>query len=318
MTEKRTLSLWVGLTVLILSFGGYFGRLVSVHSQFVLVTLSFFFTACTIGIYFLAGLWRGRNQPALHWRWSFLLWGPMGYFANMIANTQSFRAFGRASETVVLNYTWPVFTVVFSRFLFSRRADNPPWLVGVVEGVSLLLGIISVVLLATKGEVREFQIYNLPGLVWGLAAGASYGLFSAFSATVSEEEQPAFLLTAILASFVFVLPFGLLERPSVSRLRPYHVGVALAMGFLVNGVSYITWTTALHRARLLKVSMAKMVAPMYLIPVLSLVVISVFLGEEKLFQTYFFLSLACSLSSSVLAQRSEEAARWLYGIFYND
>lgn len=306
MSEKRILPVLVALTVLILSFGGYIGRLISVHSQFVLVTLSFLFTAVTLGAYFLLGPHWGRKKPAFRWRWGFLVWGPMGYFANMIANTQSFRAFGRASETVILNYTWPVFTVLFSRLFFAGQEERAGWQAQLVEALALAAGMGSVFLLATEGEVGDFQIANLPGLLWGLAAGASYGAFSAFSSTVTEEEQPTFLLTAILASFAFVLPFGLSERRAVVPVSLYHVGVALAMGLLVNGISYITWTTALRRARSSRVSTPKIVAPMYLIPVLSLVIISILLGEGKIYQPYFFLSLALSLTSSILAQRSEE------------
>ncbi len=306
MVEKGRLTLLVALTVLILSCGGYIGRLISVHSQFVLVTLSFLFTGGTLGAYFLLGPRWGRKKPAFHWRWWFLLWGPMGYFTNMIANTQSFRAFGRASETVILNYTWPVFTVLFSRLFFAGQEERTGWQVQLVEALSLAAGMVSVLLLATEGEVRDFQIANLPGVVWGLGAGASYGAFSAFSSTVTEEEQPTFLLTAILVSFVFVLPFGLSERAAVAPVTLYHVMVALAMGLLVNGVSYITWTTALRWARSSRVSTPKIVAPMYLIPVLSLVIISFLLGEGKIYQPYFFLSVMLSLISSILAQTSEE------------
>jgi len=306
MSDKRLLPLLVASTVLILSFGGYTGRLISVHSQFVLVTLSFLFTGAALGAYFFLGSRWGRKQPALRWRWGFALWGPMGYFANMIANTQSFRAFGRASETVILNYTWPVFTVLFSRLLFTGQKERSGWQVRLVEGLSLAAGMASVFLLATEGEVRDFQIANLPGLLWGLAAGASYGAFSAFSSTVSEEEQPTFLLTAILTSFVFVLPFGLSERPEVAPVTLYHVGVALAMGLLVNGISYITWTTALRLARAGRVSTPKIVAPMYLIPVLSLVIISILLGEGKIYQPYFFISVVLSLASSILARTSQK------------
>ncbi len=182
-----------------------------------------------------------------------------------------------------------------------------------MEGVSLLLGMVSVVLVATEGDVAGFQIQNLPGLIWGLAAGASYGLFSAYSATISEREQPVFLLTAIGASFIFVLPLGFTERYLISSLNLYDLGVALLMGFLVNGISYITWTGALHRARRLKVSVAKIVAPMFLIPLLSLVVISIMLGEGRIWQPYFLVSLITSISGSVLAQRSEPIAGMIKG-----
>lgn len=313
MHSNRSLFLLVILTVLILSFGGYVGRLISIHSQFLLVTVSFFFTTITLGVYFLLGKSGGVVGAASRWRWGFLLWGPMGYFLNMIANTQSFRAFGRASETVILNYTWPVFTVIFSRALFSNKDESPGWEVLVVEGVSLLLGMVSVVLVATEGDVAGFQIQNLPGLIWGLVAGASYGLFSAYSATISEREQPVFLLTAIGASFIFVLPLGFTERHLISSLSLYDLGAALLMGFLVNGISYITWTGALHRARRLKVSVAKVVAPMFLIPLLSLVVISILLGEGKIWQPYFLVSLITSISGSVLAQRSESIAGMIKG-----
>jgi len=313
MRSNRSLPLLVSLTLLILSFGGFIGRLISVHSQFMLVTLSFFFTACTLGFYFLVGRGRGRPRPGIRWRWGFLFWGPMGYFMNMIANTQSFRAFGRASETVVLNYTWPVFTVLFSRTLFSDRERPPSGMAVAFEGVSLLLGLFSVTLLATEGDVTGFHITNLHGLLWGLAAGASYGLFSAFSATVTEKQQPTFLLTAIGSSLLFVLPLGLMEWELAARVSMADIGAALAMGFLVNGVSYITWTSALHRARQQGVSTAKIVAPMFMVPLLSLVVINLLLGEGKIGQPYFLLSLLFSITGSVLAQRSEGLADMLTG-----
>ncbi len=60
-------------------------------------------------------------------------------------------------------------------------------------------------LVATGGDLVRLQVANLRGLAWGLFAGAAYGLFGAYSSTVSGDEHSAFLLASILASCLLII-----------------------------------------------------------------------------------------------------------------
>jgi drug/metabolite transporter (DMT)-like permease len=120
-----------------------------------------------------------------------ILVGPFGYFVYSAALNLSYRNFDSASETTVLNYTWPVFTVIFTQLVFKglTRKDR---LVRMIEWLGIGLGFLSVIVLASRGEFNLLVEPNLPGIGWGLLAGASYGFFSAYSGTVSRERQSIF------------------------------------------------------------------------------------------------------------------------------
>jgi drug/metabolite transporter (DMT)-like permease len=243
-----------------------------------------------------------------------LRYGLMGLFGYGLYSTslnQSFRAFNAASEASVLNYTWPLFTVVFTQGIFRRERQRPG--VRLVEALGTLVGFGAVVVLTTQGRLSSLNLANPAGVAWGLCAGASYGLFSAYSSTVPEREHSLFLLAAIATSWVLLLPLSYTERALLSELSWASVALALVQGGLLNGVGYITWTRANRLAREQGISISSVASLTFLLPIIALVWITLFLGETAIWRPYFVVSLAMVVLGSLLCQRAEQIVTALGG-----
>ncbi len=301
----------VVITLIPGSFGALLARLISIQSPYLLLTFSFIFTALTLGVYFYFQTKKSSAKLLANFRWQYCFWGLFGYFAYLIPYNESFRAFGSASEATILNHTWPILTVIFSKLLFRSNKTRKSFSVGIIESLALGLGFISVMLVATEGVITNLNIVNPPGLAWGLFAGVAYGLFSAYSATIPEDRMSTFLLTGILTSLVLIMPLGIAEWNTLHLPSLKEFGFSFLLGGLVNGIGYVSWTLALSRAKEQGIAIVKIISLIFLLPLLSQIVIAIFLGETSLFQVYFFISLALTTCGSILAQRAEQIANRL-------
>jgi drug/metabolite transporter (DMT)-like permease len=296
------------VTIVFWSFGTYLAKLISEEpQQFTLTTLSFVFTLSVLLVY--AGqqhkqsLWE-RARAYIRVRPLFL--GLCGYAIYSVCLQLCLLEYRGASEAAILNYTWPIFTVLFTELVFPDE-EKRGLHVRLVEGVGILLGFLAVVVLATEGDLLSFSISNVKGIGWGLVVGASYGLFSAYSSTVPKKEQSLFLLVSVAISVIAMVPLVIFEMPL--QMPPVNaLAVAAALGCLLNGIGYIAWTRANRLAREQGISISSVASLMFALPPLGLVVIAVLLGEGKLLEIYFMVSLALLLASSALCQRAEVIA----------
>jgi drug/metabolite transporter (DMT)-like permease len=285
-------ALWTFFTPLV--------KLVSIKSQFLLVTLSFTFTFLTflivLGVIHGRDLW--RRLRALGGRHVFF--GLFGYFFYWQALIQCFREFSSASGSTVLNYTWPVFTVLFTEVIFRR--SRKPRLHRLVEWSGIFLGLASVLVLATRGDVLAFEFTHVKGLLWGLAAGGSYGFFGASSGTVPRESHGAFLLAAAGVSVLAMLPFGLSEAGLVGSITARDLVIVAVLGSVFDGMGYFLWTAANRLAREQGVDISAVSSIVFFLPLLSVVGISLIFGEQELWQPYFAVTLVLLISGSMLCQ----------------
>jgi drug/metabolite transporter (DMT)-like permease len=297
------------------SFGMYLGRLISISSEFILLGIAYCFTFITLLIYH-----RGQNKGQQVWSLSrlklnYFLVGPFGYGLYSIGLIQSFRAFNTASETTILNYTWPMFTVLFTAAL-NRGGQKRAFSTRLIEAVGILMGFLAVIVLSSEGNFTELSFSNPAGILWGLLSGASYGFFSAYSSRVSKEDHSLFLLASVSISILLV---GILSIPEIDLLptfTPTIILIAVILGSLMDGVGYITWTKAnrLVEENRATSSIASIAALMYALPVLSLVIITLLLGERSIFQGYFAASLVLVVLSAVICDRAEQiGARLIAG-----
>jgi drug/metabolite transporter (DMT)-like permease len=306
MNNPRFLALF---TILLWSFGAYLTRLIALRSQFLLLALAFFFAFITL---LVVNLIQHRGFSFLnraHLKLGFLLFGPLGYFVYSVSYNQSSRSYNSISETTILNYTWPVFTIIFTDLVFNKKS-NRSGTFRAVEATGILLGFASIVILATRGNPASFQV-NLPGIFWGLLTGLSYGIFSAYSSTVDEDRQGVFLLTATLASLVFITGFALGEMSMLNALTLKDVAAAFALGGLLDGIGYTTWTRANRLAHQQRVDISSIASLMLVLPFTSLLIVSLLLGESQILQPYFIASLALILISSIICQKTGVIVGWI-------
>ena len=291
------------MTLVIWSFGTTLMRLISVSSQYLLFSISFFFTFVTILMYFvitrkMRGI--GFVKP---FNTKFFFFGLFGYFFYIASLTNCFRAFDNASEPTILNYTWPIFTVIFTGLFFRKKAARPKG-VRIIEAAGIAVGFISIIILGTRGDVTSIDIANLPGLGWGLAAGASYGLYSGFSSTVKREEHGIFLLYSIFFGMIFMFAISIPEIGNISSFSGLEILYAAIFGCCGSGLGYILWTKANRAANEQNIDISSVASIMFFLPLTSLLVVSLLLGEGKILKPYFAVSLALLILSSVLCRNA--------------
>lgn len=260
---------------------------------------------------YIAAIWRieGRvHLPKIPAKW--LIIGPFGYFFYWLGFLKSFASFtaysGTASETTVLNYTWPIFTLLFYNIIIENNNSKLHFM----EYLSIALSFSGVVLLATQG--RLVQPGNLAGIGWGLFAGASYGLFSAYSRTLSSRQQPAFLLVSVGISIALTILLIFVNQVFMSA-PPLHlstntVGLAAISGLLIDGLGYLLWTAALTRSAQEGISLGKIATRMYLLPLLSLGWVALWFGEKRLTDSDFALSAGLIVAGQIVSSIAPKSA----------
>lgn len=189
-------------------------------------------------------------------------------------------------DVLAMQYTWPVFTVVFARFL-SREALSARLL------TALAIGFASVILAVLRsGAGRP----SFTAASFAIAAALIFGLFSAVSKRRSEDP-----LGAAAIYFASAALLGLCI--AWSRGVPFRLGrgellIVLINGVLVNGISYVWWLRALSLER------AAVVAPLVLAtPVLAALLLGLHLHSVAVWTPSSVLAILGVCAAGVLAAR---------------
>ena len=171
-----------------------------------------------------------------------------------------------SQEACILNYLWPMMIVLFSALLLGER-------ITVRTAVALLLSFSGVVVLTLGGEGHAEGNAVLGSLACVLAA-LCYGLFCVLNR--KRNVDPTVLMTVAWGVTALCALSVTLMAETWVTLSWTQWGGMLWFGIFINAVGYLWWTMALQEAR-----SAAMVANLaYFVPLLSLVVSAVTLGEE--------------------------------------
>ncbi len=305
MNNPKTLAI---ITILIWSFGQYFGRLISLGSAYLMLAITSFWNLSFFLLYFIVIRRQTVRQITSFLKPAYFFFGLFGFAIYQYTSNECFRAFGNGSEPTILNYTWPLFTVLFTYVFFPLRAKKTI-ITHIIETVGILVGFFSIIILATNGNIQSLTLNNIVGILWGVASGASYGLFSAYSSTVPKERQGAFLLASISTSFLFLLIRTIPDLHLLNTLSFTDMIITLISGVVIGGIADITWTSANRLAKVQKVSITKVASMMFFLPVFAILVIAVFLHEWQIVsQWYFVASFISIFASSYICQKSEYIA----------
>ncbi|MCF8234461.1 MAG: DMT family transporter [Bacteroidales bacterium] len=309
MNNPRTLAI---LTVVFWSFSSTLARMLSFSSPYLLFCLSFLFALVIYLFYAQRTYHKDLIKKLKTIPFRYFVIGLFGYYAIWLGNTESFLSYNSASETTVLNYTWLIFTVVFFQLMFRDQSKKLVALIPAYAG--LLLCFISVYMLATGGSTGLFAFRNLHGLLWGLGGGMAYGFFSAYSSRVRKEDHPLFLIAALSSSLIAMLITFLLKNPMplkvLAEITLHDILFAFAMGVLVDALGYIMWTRSLRLAKVKKADVSIIASIIFVLPALSLLIVSLVFCEPIILKGYFLLSLLFLLAGIWMTQKSEGIARY--------
>lgn len=303
------------ITIVIWSFGQYIGRLISLGSPYLMLALSSLATCAFFLVYFFVIQRQSFAKFLANVKPEYFFFGLFGYAIYQYASNQCFLAFNNGSEPTILNYTWPLFTILFAYIFFPINRKHTAS-VHLVELGGIFIGFFSIILLATQGHIQSTSFASIQGLAWGLFAGASYGLFSAYSGSVTKERQGAFLLASIVASMLVLFVRAAPDMKYIASLTWTDIGIILISGIVISGVADLAWTSANRIAHERHISITKIASLIFLLPLLSITVIAIFLHEWNILaHWYVAISLLAIALSSYLCQRSEIVAHYISVVY---
>ncbi|HEX2984396.1 MAG TPA: DMT family transporter [Ignavibacteriales bacterium] len=196
-----------------------------------------------------------------------------------------------AQEAQPLNYTWPIVLSIFSAFFLKSKLT-------VRTFIGLLISFAGVVIIATRGDVFGFKFHNLFGTL--LAIGSSV-IWSAYWIMNMLDKRPdsikllhAFIWGTVLSG-IFILFF---DSFAISNWT--YLTAAAYIGCFEMSAAFFLWLKGISLGK----GDPKLSSLAYLSPFISLMFISLILGEKILLSSMAGLVL---IVAGIIYQKSSKA-----------
>ena len=231
----------------------------------------FWSSLLSLAVIFISSLVAGKKEYFKNYNPRKLLTAfGLGFLGTFLYYLLLYFGYARAKglEVLVIQYTWPIFIVIFSVFLLKEKLN---W----KSILSCALGFTGVLIVLTKGNLGQIYLSNIFVDLIVLCAAGVFGLFSVLSKKADFEPFTAttlFFASATVFSFFTMLIFSRFQLPTSGSLIPI-----LGNGILINGFSYILWLKGLSYTK------ASSTAPLvFLTPILAAILIVLFFKETFL------------------------------------
>ena len=193
-----------------------------------------------------------------------------------------------ASQAFIVNYLWPIMSVVFACILLKEKMNGRK----VIAFVLSFLGVVTV----AGGDLLQFNVRILSGVVLCAAGAVCYGAFTALNKKWDCDAQLGMMLS-------FVLSFLLSLLLNVAKETQWVLNLGQVAGLAWNGMccmafGSVCWALALKEGNTAKVSNLA-----YITPFLSLVWVAVFLKEMP---TVWSVGGLCLIVLGILIQLKDK------------
>lgn len=174
-----------------------------------------------------------------------------------------------AQEAQPLNFVWPITLVLLSIPLLHQKIKSK-------DILATFISFVGVIVISTRGDILGFKFTNTLGV--SLATGSSlvWAMFWIYNVRDKRDEAVRLFLNFTFASaiaFPLMLLFARVKFPSLNGL----LGAAY-VGLFEMGITFLLWLKALKLSK----TTAHVTNLIYLVPFLSLVLISFTVGEKIL------------------------------------
>jgi len=198
-----------------------------------------------------------------------------------------------AMNLSLIAITFPVFIIVFSRFLYKEK-------ITLKKGFGIFLVMIGVIFLITKGALSNLlNITFAIGDVWMLMASLIFAVYSLFLKNKPEEiTVKALQLITFIVGLVFLFPFFLWEQTTVhgAYLNSTTVPAILYVGVFASLCAFILWNKSI-----VELGPAKAGMVYYTLPIFSGFLGFLFLNEA--ITLVHFSSMVLILSGIVITNQ---------------
>lgn len=193
----------------------------------------------------------------------------------------------QAQEAVALNYTWPIALVALSIPFLKQR-------IGIKSMIALLISFAGILIIITKGNFHSLDFNKPAGIVLALGSSLIWAVYWIVNLRDRRDEIPKLLM-----NFGFGFIYTLVAAIITGELRILpaegYIGVVY-IGLFEMGFTFALWLTALR----LSVTTARVSNLIFISPFLSLLFISIAVGEKILLST--FAGLVFIVAGIVLQQ----------------
>lgn len=187
----------------------------------------------------------------------------------------------QAQEAVALNYIWPMMLVLLSVPVLKQKIK---W----INVVALVISFCGAIVIATQGNPFSLDLNEPIGVALALSSALFWALFWLLNMRDNREETLKLFMNFFFG-FIYILIFcvitGNLHIPNF-----YGIIGSTYIGLFEMGITFVLWLKALKYAE----NTAKVSNLVYLSPFLSLVFISLIIGEKILPSTITGLILIIS------------------------
>lgn len=172
-----------------------------------------------------------------------------------------------AQEALPLNYTWPIVISIFS-IIFLKNKLTLRTIIG------LIIAFAGVIIIATRGNLISLHFHNITGVSLAVGSSVVWGLFWILNLLDSREPSEK-LFGSFLFGTILIAVYILIFENQLNFEPIYFLG-AVYIGFFEMGITFFLWMKALS----LSENKAHTATLAYLSPFISLIFISVILGEK--------------------------------------
>ncbi|UCB58723.1 MAG: DMT family transporter [Thermoplasmatales archaeon] len=173
-----------------------------------------------------------------------------------------------ASEVFIVNYTWPIWVVVFAVIIMKEKLN-------INKILAIIICFIGVYVVVTHGDFFNFSGININGDLFALAGAISYGLFSVMGQRYNYE-----VFTSMMFYFGFSFIYTLIFTVAFSTIpivTSYEIIGLIWMGVFATGLAFAVWFLAIKHGDIIEMSNI-----VFITPFISLIYIYFLLGEEIL------------------------------------
>jgi len=162
-----------------------------------------------------------------------------------------------ASQAFILNYLWPMMTVVFACIILKEKMTFRKIL-------AIVLSFVGVIIVTANGNLLNIDNNTLIGALFCILAAISYGLFSVLNKYKGYDKYASMMLYYLI-TFIICIIYLLITKTTIN------IGIGQAGGLLWSGIAtsaiaFTTWALALQKGDTAKISNLA-----YITPFLSLV-----------------------------------------------
>lgn len=177
-----------------------------------------------------------------------------------------------AQEAQPLNFIWPIMLVLLSIPLLNQKIKPK-------DILAIIISFVGVFVISTRGDILGFKFTSPTGVLLATGSSVIWAMFWIYNIRDKRDEAVRLFLNFAFGSifiFLSMLLFAGVRIPNLNGI----LGAAY-VGLFEMGITFLLWLKALKLSK----TTAHVTNLIYLVPFLSLVLISFAVGEKILFPT---------------------------------